>query len=227
MEHVSKCVQTLDGTKAAQCPHPLPWCPTSFESAQKRRFHLQDVHCIEFPKGTKRCRSEAETEIKAENDTDGTKKPRRSNKPDADMREASPPKMKYEFVNENVRTVKSKATNPTATGAAVRRGRRSVASKRSPTLRGTSPSAANMPAYQPPAIRHWKRSASASSTSSKDTTSVSDWATDETAAGTETPASSVGSDVLQNIDPRLLAAQMEVVSQAIWLESQTGGGSAG
>ena len=51
-DHVTCCVQKLDDYSMAGCL--LPWCTTLWEGALKRQFHLQDVHCVEFTKGTKR-----------------------------------------------------------------------------------------------------------------------------------------------------------------------------
>ena len=210
-EHVSKCVQDLDRIKAAECPHPIPYCSISFESTQKRRFHFQDVHCVEFTKGKKRCRSDAELDIKTEIDADRTKKPRRPNQPHSDVIDDSAQRMKYEFVKENIKTAKSETVDSAALGAAVRRERRGTVVKRSPISSGGYLSATNPPAHQPHATDKWKRGASASTcTRSEDTCSVTDSATDETVPGPETPASSVYSDFLQNIDPRLRAAQVEV-----------------
>ena len=189
MEHVTKCVQAFDGTNAGKCPHPLPWCPTSFESAQKRRFHLQDAHCIEFNKGIKRGRSDSETEIKAEDATDRIKKRRRTNK--MNVREASPPKLKFAFINKNVKTFLPKASDPPAPGR--------------------SASAANLPAKQGQTIYHRMRSPSAtSSTGSMNTPLMMDWAMEEAAAATETSASSLSCDLFPDLDPRLLAAEAEV-----------------
>jgi len=115
MKHLIKCIQALNDTKAIKCPHSLPWCPTSFESAQKRRFHLQDVHCIEFSKEIKRGRSNNETETKAKNDIARIKRHRRTNSVDA--REATSPELKFMFINENVKIFQPKARDSTASGS--------------------------------------------------------------------------------------------------------------
>jgi hypothetical protein len=60
--HITKYVQVLDNSSVAGCA--LPWCTKSWEGVLKRRFHLQDVHCVEFTKDTKRDRPDAAVEDK-------------------------------------------------------------------------------------------------------------------------------------------------------------------
>lgn len=176
---MTKCVQAFDGTNAAKCPHPLPWCPTSFESAQKRSFHLQDVHCIEFTKGIKCGRSDSETEIKAEDATDRTEKRRRTNK--VKVMEASPPELKIAFINENVKTFLPMASDPPAPGR--------------------SAFAANLPAKQGQMICHMRSPSVMSFTGSMATSLVMDWAIEEAATATKTSASSIYCEIFPNLDP--------------------------
>jgi hypothetical protein len=66
MTHVSDCYQrqiaapnsSLSKDKVLKCAHPRPMCAIAPHSTQRLLFHYQDVHCVEFTKGTKRCLSD-------------------------------------------------------------------------------------------------------------------------------------------------------------------------
>jgi hypothetical protein len=48
-DHIHKHIgKDLGDSKPPICPHPRPQCAEAFESVQELRFHLQDVHCLEF-----------------------------------------------------------------------------------------------------------------------------------------------------------------------------------
>lgn len=52
-EHVYRC---LEDNKLPNCPHPRSQCADAFDSAQELKFHLRDVHCVQFIKGSKKSR---------------------------------------------------------------------------------------------------------------------------------------------------------------------------
>jgi hypothetical protein len=51
-------------------------CAVLFESAQKLRFHYEDVHCASFAKGTKKPLSDAESETDCETEPDANRTPK-------------------------------------------------------------------------------------------------------------------------------------------------------
>lgn len=71
MTHVSNCYEqdvakqtsSLGNDKSLKCAHLHPRCAVAIHSAQGLRFHYEDVHCIEFTKGIKRCLSDTEIDI--------------------------------------------------------------------------------------------------------------------------------------------------------------------
>ena len=84
MDHVSRCfdakivqhASSTDTDNALNCDHPHPRCAIPFESAQKLRFHYEDVHCASFAKGTKRPLSDAEREIDSEAELEADRPPK-------------------------------------------------------------------------------------------------------------------------------------------------------
>jgi len=60
--HIDDHIAELAGCKATKCPHPRPKCVEDFTSILELKFHLQDVHCIEFTKEIKRQRWDSEEE---------------------------------------------------------------------------------------------------------------------------------------------------------------------
>ena len=117
------------------------------------KFHLQDVHCIQFTKGIKRRRSGSEVEF----EPDRRKRSRRTKDHDQDVKLERWPQFTYEFVDETTKLCGQQYA-------------------------GTS---------TPPSI--------SSEHSSPSTASL----TDESTGAAETPASSVGSDLFDKLDPRL------------------------
>ena len=109
-DHVTQCVQSLDDSSAAGCP--LPWCTTPWEGVLKRRFHLQDVHCVEFTKGIKRDRSDYAAEDQVPTATDGDKR-RCVNQAGPNRADGLHPTMGHHFIDETVEIIKSQAFSPT------------------------------------------------------------------------------------------------------------------
>ena len=151
--HIDSHIERLDGCKATKCPHPRPKCVKAFPSVLEMKFHLQDVHCIEFTKGVKRRRSGSEPETMPA----WKKRSRQTNDHDHDVKLDTWPQLTYAFVDETTK----------------------LCGQHDP---GTS---------TPPLI--------SSDRSSPSNTS----ATDEITDATETPASSVCTDVFDKLDPRL------------------------
>ena len=155
--HVDEHITTLDGSRWVQCSHPRPRCVGSFESVQDLKFHLQDVHCIEPTKRSKRRRSHDELETKP----DHIKRSRRItlHNTETKINVKTRPGLKHEFVDETTKIVDRQ-----------RGGMFTI-----------------------------------SSIDSENSSSMMiDWDTEKSISATETPASSVYSDVLDKIDPRIL-----------------------
>jgi len=151
--HIDRHIERLDDCKATKCPHPRPKCVDAFQSVLELKFHLQDVHCIELTKGTKRRRSGSEVDTMPAR----RKRSRQTKDHDLDMKLDMWPQFTYEFVDETTKLC----------------GQASI---------GTS---------TPPSI--------SSGWSSPSNTA----ATDEITDATETPASSVCTDIFDKLDPRL------------------------
>ena len=168
--------------KATLCPDPR--CALSFDSIEDLQCHCQDVHCVERIK------------------LDPAKRRRQTNQSSLDAKsfpgmnvklehqydlwiEKSP----YKHIDEIVDSQMLKSVD-----VIIPTGRVELEEMNSYSL-STTHSAAN----------HENRSSSAVSfTSSENPVSVTDWTSDEVALENPTPASSVYSDLLLSIDPRLL-----------------------
>ena len=149
-DHVDKHLECLDETKAVSCPHPASKCAKPFESVQALQFHLQDVHCIELNKRSKRNRPQ-----EGSTDSHRAKRAKYSSSPsDTNIKAETFSHQTYLFVDET-----------------------KILERRS------------------------ARTSDASSVSSAPTV---DRGIEDLASGTQTPVSSVSSDLLDKIDPRLL-----------------------
>jgi hypothetical protein len=151
--HIDRHIKRLDDCKATKCPHPRLKCVDAFQSVLEMKFHLQDVHCIDFTKGIKRRRSGSEVEF----EPDRRKRSRRTKDHDLDVKLQTWPQFTYKFVDETTKLYGQQYA-------------------------GTS---------TPPSI--------SSEHSSPSNTS----ATDEFIGATETPPSSVCTDIFDTLDPRL------------------------
>ena len=58
--HIDRHMERLDGCKALKRSHSRSKCVDVFPSVLELKFHLQDVHCIEFIKKIKRRKFESE-----------------------------------------------------------------------------------------------------------------------------------------------------------------------
>jgi hypothetical protein len=119
--YVSKCYQddiaqasSLRNDKLLRCAHLRPRCGAVFESAQKLRFHYEDVHCVAFNEGTKRRLFDTEIDIdsKADMEVDGPEmlQPMTPNK--TEMKGTARQRAQYTFVHQT--GTKTKATKASA-----------------------------------------------------------------------------------------------------------------
>lgn len=96
-----------------RCAHLHPRCAALSESAQKLRFHYEDIHCVEFNEGTKRRLSDTAIDIDSEADmeVDGPERlqPITANK--AEMK-GTRQRAQYTFVHQTGE--KAKATKASA-----------------------------------------------------------------------------------------------------------------
>ncbi|KAL2056550.1 hypothetical protein ABVK25_002944 [Lepraria finkii] len=105
--HIDRHIEGLDGCQATKCPHPRPKCVDAFPSVLEMKFHLQDVHCIELTKKTKRRRSRSEVE---------TMPARRKNlRRTKDVKLDSCPQSPYEFVDETTKLCSQYGTGTSTT----------------------------------------------------------------------------------------------------------------
>ncbi len=97
--HIDGHIEMLDGCKATKCTHPRRKCLDAFPSVLEMKFHLQDVHCIELTKGTKRRRSGSEVETTPAR----RKRSRRTKDRDPDVKRDPWSQFTYEFVDETTK----------------------------------------------------------------------------------------------------------------------------
>ena len=131
--------------------YPLPWCSTLCEGALKRRFHLQDVHCAEFSKETKRDRHDAAIGDSGPSVTcRGKRRCMHQGSPDSEN--ALLPTTEYHFIDETVETIKSRPLNPATHGkTAMQRNNQGLASQRGFTI--LDPGSLSTPTTCPPVTR--------------------------------------------------------------------------
>jgi hypothetical protein len=91
---------------------------TSWEGALKRRFHLQDIHCVEFSKGTKRSPPDAAAED-TRTSVNYRGKRRCVNQTGPKPDKALLPTTGYHFIDETVETIKSRPFSPVPLGETV------------------------------------------------------------------------------------------------------------
>ena len=96
--HLDGHIDMLDGCKATKCSHPRQKCVDAFPSVLELKFHLQDVHCIEFTKGIKRRRSTSGVDTMSPR----RKRARIGKDRDPDVKVDIWPQSTYEFVDETV-----------------------------------------------------------------------------------------------------------------------------
>src|SRR2546423_1567506 len=82
-----------------------PRCTKSWEGVLKRRFHLQDVHCVEFTKDTKRDRPDAAVEDKEVPTATYRGKRRRVNQAGPNTADALLPTMGHHFIDETAEII--------------------------------------------------------------------------------------------------------------------------
>lgn len=122
MIHVSKCYQndiakqesSLHNKMLLRRAHLHPRCAALSESAQKLRFHYEDVHCVEFNEGTKRRLSDTEIDIDSEADmeVDGPEGLQSMTANKAEMKGTARQRAQYTFVHQTRK--KAKATKASA-----------------------------------------------------------------------------------------------------------------
>lgn len=83
--YINGHIEMLDGCKATKCTYPRRKCVDAFPSVLEMKFHLQDVHCIEFTRGQTKYY-------------------------DADVKLDSWPQFLYEFVDETTKLCGQHAT---------------------------------------------------------------------------------------------------------------------
>ena len=169
-----------------ECPDPR--CVGAFNSTQDLQFHCHDIHCIPRVAAMERTWQDAKPEDKTRHKERSRRKKQHS--PDSEDKVLSGTEVgpdfrgviKYEFSHEPVEPLDLRPLTGNAQ-AAIRRKR----------------SAPNIPS----AGKRSRDISATPSSSSVNTSLITEWAMDETMTGTETPASSIGSDILEKIDPRL------------------------
>ncbi len=97
--HLDGHIKLLDGCKATKCTHPRPKYVDAFPSVLELKFHLQDIHYIEFTKGIKRRRSGSEVEF----EPNRRKRSRRTKDHDLDVKLETWPQFTYKFVDETTK----------------------------------------------------------------------------------------------------------------------------
>jgi hypothetical protein len=112
-DHVTRCVQSLDDSSVVGCP--LPWCTTPWKGVLRRRFHLQDGHCVEFSQGTKRDRPDIAAGDKGTSIISHGKR-RCVNQASPNLDKALLPTAGCHFINETVETIKSRSLSQTPQG---------------------------------------------------------------------------------------------------------------
>ena len=98
-EDINDQIEELDGCKATKCLHPRPKCVDAFPSFLEMKFHLQNVHCIEFTKGVKRRRSSSKVDTMPAR----KKRSRQTKDHNPDMKVDMWPQFTYEFVDETMK----------------------------------------------------------------------------------------------------------------------------
>lgn len=94
--HIDDHIAKLEGEKPPICLHPRTQCTEVFFSMQDLKFHLQDVHCIEFSKGCKRPSLESEADPESRKVRISGDVQRRG----SDLWTAAHVKPEYKFVDE-------------------------------------------------------------------------------------------------------------------------------
>ena len=212
-------VQALNDDKAAKCPHPQ--CFVSFDSVQDLQHHLQDIHCVTVARVLKRCRSDPTPE----RDDVRVKRPRRAAGRKGYGHDAKP---QFKASAPGMKSMEAictpdgemKYTFITCTAEAFQSSDRSSIIPKKPGRECEQPTMTRQrsgsvtqeyPLFMDSPVEgclldvgDGKRHMSATPSVKSEDTPISCFTPDEVTAAVETPESSVTSDFLQCIDPRLL-----------------------
>lgn len=79
---MNRHIKRLNDCKAIKCLHSRLKCVDAFQFVLKMKFHLQNVHCIDFIKDIKRRRSDSEVKF----EPDRRKRSRRTKNHDLNVK---------------------------------------------------------------------------------------------------------------------------------------------
>jgi hypothetical protein len=135
-EHVYGHHGCLEASELSKCPHPRSQCADAFVSTQELKFHLQDVHCVEFIKGSKKSRPADEVSDKHPK----CRRVRGTNKNDANMEFEEISKQKFKFVDEAAKLYSHEMSGISTTSSTLPPTAPSPASSDASTVTLTAPS---------------------------------------------------------------------------------------
>jgi hypothetical protein len=172
--------QSPDDSKSLKCPLvSLPQCEDAFKSAQEVKFHLQNVHCAEFVKASKKSKLTDDVDAKPRN----CKKARTTFKQDPDVSIGECATQVYEFVDQTAEQWNQKSHRTSKISSSTPSAHRSTSLSTAPS---TAPST-------PPLVN------------SRSSTPLTEWAGDESEGEAHMPVPLSSSNIFENIDPSLLS----------------------